>query len=30
MLVAAWLEKHLGITVPELVVSQEPGLFDDL
>jgi hypothetical protein len=29
-LVAAWLEKHLGITVPELVVNQEPGLFDDL
>jgi hypothetical protein len=29
-LVAEWLEKHLGITVPELVVSQEPSLFDDL
>jgi uncharacterized protein (DUF488 family) len=26
-LVAAWLEKHLGVTVPEL---REPGLFDDL
>ncbi len=26
-LVAAWLEKHLGVDVPEL---QEPGLFDDL
>ena len=26
-LVAEWLEKHLGVTVPEL---QEPGLFDDL
>jgi hypothetical protein len=29
-LVAAWLEKHLGLTVPELVVSQEPSLFDDI
>ncbi len=26
-LVAAWLEKHLGVAVPELL---EPGLFDDL
>ncbi len=26
-LVAEWLEKHLGVNVPEL---QEPGLFDDL
>jgi uncharacterized protein (DUF488 family) len=26
-LVAAWLEKHLGRSVPEL---QEPGLFDHL
>ncbi|MEW6657204.1 MAG: hypothetical protein AB1424_00960 [Thermodesulfobacteriota bacterium] len=26
-LVAEWLEKHLGVHVPEL---QEPGLFDDL
>jgi len=26
-LVAEWLEKHLGVDVPEL---QEPGLFDDL
>jgi hypothetical protein len=29
-LVAEWLEKHLGRPVPELVVSQEPGLFDNL
>lgn len=29
-LVAAWLEKHLGITIPELVLSQGPGLFDGL
>ena len=26
-LVAAWLEEHLGVTVPEL---REPSLFDDL
>jgi hypothetical protein len=29
-LVAEWLEKHLGVNVPELVVRHGPGLFDDL
>jgi hypothetical protein len=29
-LVAEWLEKHQDRQVPEFVVSQEPGLFDDL
>ncbi|MBM4289839.1 MAG: hypothetical protein FJ135_17150 [Deltaproteobacteria bacterium] len=29
-LVAEWLESHLGIEVPEMVVKQEASLFDDL